>query len=222
MSFPPRRERRRGGGLLARRRARRHADRDRLRPRRRRHLRSRGGGDLRRQGTAPLQSADRPLRRRGEREREAAFDAAARRLARAFWPGPLTLVVPVAADCRVSLLARAGPRQPRVRVPSHPIARALIAAAGVPLAAPSANRSGASARPAPNMSPPTSAAASIGSLDAGRRRSASNSTIVACLGERRAAAAGRGSARAVEAELGFALRSGTAERSRAAARPGRC
>ena len=66
----------------------------------------------------------------------------AERLARAFWPGPLTLVLPVSPTCRVSLLARAGLDTVALRAPADETARALIEAAGVPLAAPSANRSG--------------------------------------------------------------------------------
>jgi L-threonylcarbamoyladenylate synthase len=72
----------------------------------------------------------------------AAFGPEAERLGRAFWPGPLTLVLPIAATCRVSLLARAGLDTVAMRSPAHETARALIEAAGVPLAAPSANRSG--------------------------------------------------------------------------------
>src|SRR5271165_2842245 len=63
------------------------------------------------------------------------FDADAERLARAFWPGPLTLVLPVAATCRVSLLARAGLDTLALRAPADETARALIEAAGVPPAA---------------------------------------------------------------------------------------
>ena len=70
------------------------------------------------------------------------FGADAETLARAFWPGPLTLVLPVAPASRISLLARAGLDTVAIRAPSHETARALIEAAGVPLAAPSANRSG--------------------------------------------------------------------------------
>jgi L-threonylcarbamoyladenylate synthase len=70
------------------------------------------------------------------------FSPEAERLARAFWPGPLTLVLPAAPVCRISLLARAGLNTVAVRAPAHETARALIEAAGVPLAAPSANRSG--------------------------------------------------------------------------------
>jgi L-threonylcarbamoyladenylate synthase len=72
----------------------------------------------------------------------AVFGPEAERLGRAFWPGPLTLVLPIAATCRVSLLARAGLDTVAIRSPAHETARALIEAAGVPLAAPSANRSG--------------------------------------------------------------------------------
>lgn len=67
---------------------------------------------------------------------------AARALAAAFWPGPLTLVLPRRATCPVSLLAGAGLASLAVRVPATPAARALLAAVGRPVAAPSANRSG--------------------------------------------------------------------------------
>ncbi|MDX2307229.1 MAG: L-threonylcarbamoyladenylate synthase [Hyphomicrobium sp.] len=70
------------------------------------------------------------------------FDDTARRLAERFWPGPLTLVVPRAPGCPVTELATAGLDTIALRAPSHPVARALLAAAGRPLAAPSANRSG--------------------------------------------------------------------------------
>src|SRR5690242_21109729 len=70
------------------------------------------------------------------------FGSEAEGLARAFWPGPLTLVLPVAPTCRISLTARAGLDSVALRAPSHAVARALIEAAGAPLAAPSANRSG--------------------------------------------------------------------------------
>jgi L-threonylcarbamoyladenylate synthase len=65
---------------------------------------------------------------------------AARRLAGALWPGPLTLVLP--RGPAVPLAVTAGGPTVAVRVPAHPVARALIAAAGTPLAAPSANRFG--------------------------------------------------------------------------------
>lgn len=81
-----------------------------------------------------------------EAERIAVFDDRARALADAFWPGPLTLVAPVRDRERVCDLARAGLDSVAVRVPGHARARAVIAAFGGPVVAPSANRSG---RPSP-------------------------------------------------------------------------
>ncbi|WP_288759105.1 L-threonylcarbamoyladenylate synthase [uncultured Brevundimonas sp.] len=74
------------------------------------------------------------------------FDARARRLADAFWPGPLTLVTPVRDARRVCDLARAGLDSVALRVPGHAKARAVLSAFGGPVVAPSANRSG---RPSP-------------------------------------------------------------------------
>lgn len=68
----------------------------------------------------------------------------ARDLAERFWPGPLTIVLEASPD--LPTVTTAGLRTVAVRVPDHPVARAVIAAAGVPVAAPSANRSG---RPSP-------------------------------------------------------------------------
>jgi len=69
-------------------------------------------------------------------------DPRARRLAQAFWPGPLTLVLPRAENCPVALLTGAGLDTLAVRVPRHPVAQALLRQARTPIAAPSANRSG--------------------------------------------------------------------------------
>ncbi len=69
------------------------------------------------------------------------FDERAHRLAGAFWPGPLTLVLPRRAANGISLLVSAGLETVAVRVPRQPVARALLAEAGIPVAAPSANRS---------------------------------------------------------------------------------
>jgi len=74
--------------------------------------------------------------------RIARFDARAERLAAAFWPGPLTLVLPLQAGAEVSELVTAGLPTVAVRMPAHPVARALLAAFGGPVAAPSANPSG--------------------------------------------------------------------------------
>lgn len=66
----------------------------------------------------------------------------ARALAAAHWPGPLTLVLPRRADAALAPAVSAGLPTVALRSPAHPVMRAVIAAAGVPLAAPSANRSG--------------------------------------------------------------------------------
>src|SRR5256886_1511050 len=74
--------------------------------------------------------------------RIARFDAAALALAEAFWPGPLTLVLPKAKDCAVADLATAGLDTIAVRIPAHPVAREILRAFGGPVVAPSANLSG--------------------------------------------------------------------------------
>jgi L-threonylcarbamoyladenylate synthase len=136
----------------------------------------------------------------------AMFGPEAETLAGAFWPGPLTLVLPVASTCRISLLARAGLETVAVRSPSHETARALIDAAGVPLAAPSANRSG-------GVSPTIAAhvAADLDGrvdwiLDAGPCRHGLESTIVACLaGRPLALRPGAITHEAIESALGSAV-----------------
>ncbi|MGI8568282.1 MAG: L-threonylcarbamoyladenylate synthase [Methylocella sp.] len=109
------------------------------------------------------------------------FPGDALRLAEAFWPGPLTLVVPLAPGATVCAASRAGQQNIALRVPAHPVAAAVIAAAGLPLAAPSANRSG-------RVSPVTAAhvardfAGEIDLiLDGGRCPVGLESTVVACL-----------------------------------------
>jgi L-threonylcarbamoyladenylate synthase len=66
----------------------------------------------------------------------------AQRIAEAFWPGPVTLVLKRRADSGLSDLVSAGLDTVALRMPDHPIARSLLVASGRPLAAPSANRSG--------------------------------------------------------------------------------
>lgn len=111
-------------------------------------------------------------------KRYASFSPLAERLARAFWPGPLTLVLPRRPDSAVSHLVTAGLDTIALRSPAHPIAQALIAAADRPLAAPSANPSGA-------VSPTTAAHVREGLagkvdliLDGGRCRVGVESTII--------------------------------------------
>jgi L-threonylcarbamoyladenylate synthase len=115
--------------------------------------------------------------------RLARFDPAAERLVSTFWPGPLTLVLPKAPNCAVAELATAGLDTIAVRVPSHGVARAIMAAFGGPIVAPSANRSG-------HVSP-TTAAHVLGDLggridlivDGGAAPMGLESTIVACVDE---------------------------------------
>jgi L-threonylcarbamoyladenylate synthase len=75
-------------------------------------------------------------------ESEVVADERARELARRFWPGPLTLVLPRRPECHVDLLAGAGLDTLAVRVPAHPLALDLLRLVDRPVAAPSANRSG--------------------------------------------------------------------------------
>jgi len=112
----------------------------------------------------------------------AVFDAVAEKLANAFWPGPLTLVLPKSPHGAVSELATAGLTSVAVRVPHHPTAQALLAAFSKPVVAPSANRSG-------HVSPTT--AQHVLSdlegqvdliLDGGTTRVGVESTIIGCLG----------------------------------------
>jgi L-threonylcarbamoyladenylate synthase len=116
-------------------------------------------------------------------ERLARFDADAARLAKDFWPGPLTLVLPKAAGCPVAELAMAGLDTIAVRVPAHEVARDILAAFGKPVVAPSANRSG-------HVSPTCAehVAADLAGridliVDGGATPVGVESTIVACLGE---------------------------------------
>jgi L-threonylcarbamoyladenylate synthase len=116
--------------------------------------------------------------------REGTFSAAAEKLAARFWPGPLTLVVPVAAGSRICDLARAGLRTVGLRVPAHPIAHALLAEVARPIAAPSANRSG-------HVSPVSAdhVMEDLGQsidlvLDGGPCNVGIESTIVACIDDR--------------------------------------
>ncbi len=113
-------------------------------------------------------------------EAEVEFNASARKLAEAFWPGPLTIVAP-APRTRASLLARAGLDTLALRMPSHEVARALIRAAGAPLVAPSANRSGrVSPTTAEHVWEDLNGRVDV-ILDGGATRHGLESTIVACL-----------------------------------------
>ncbi len=117
-------------------------------------------------------------------ERLVRFDPLSRRLAEAFWPGALTLVLPRAEGCPVSDLASAGLDTVAVRVPDHPVARRLLAAAGRPVAAPSANRSGhvSPTRADDVMSDLAGRIDAV--LDGGDTRVGVESTIVRVVGDR--------------------------------------
>ena len=111
------------------------------------------------------------------------FTVPARRLAAAFWPGPLSLVLPRKAGSTVSLLASAGLDTIAVRVPDQKTAQAILAACGIPIAAPSANASG-------RISPTRAAhvAESLGDavaliVDDGPCPIGVESTVVDCSGE---------------------------------------
>ena len=80
---------------------------------------------------------------RAAAEAIAVFDADAGTLAEAFWPGPLTLVLPLRPGAAIASLVTAGLDTIAIRVPAHRAMRALLEASGKPLAAPSANASGA-------------------------------------------------------------------------------
>lgn len=102
-------------------------------------------------------------------------------LARRFWPGALTLVLPRKAHCGLSLLVSAGLDSAAIRVPQHPAAQALLSISGLPLAAPSANPSG-------KMSPTRAehVAASLGDkvamiIDGGPCKVGLESTVVSLL-----------------------------------------
>jgi L-threonylcarbamoyladenylate synthase len=93
----------------------------------------------------------------------ALFDENADRLAAAFWPGALTLVLPLRQNAAIASLVTAGLETIAIRVPAHPIMRDLLEACGRPLAAPSVSVA-KSARRAPNMLPGILAARSDLSL----------------------------------------------------------
>jgi L-threonylcarbamoyladenylate synthase len=121
---------------------------------------------------------------RNQAEELATFHGAAAELAEAFWPGGLTLVLARKEPSPLALLVSAGLATVAMRAPAHPTARTLIEAAKIPIAAPSANRSG-------RVSPTTAEAAAeeLGSeiamiLDGGRCAVGLESTIVGFSGGR--------------------------------------
>ncbi|MEG3180966.1 L-threonylcarbamoyladenylate synthase [Sphingomonas sp. LT1P40] len=139
---------------------------------------------------------------RAAAEKIAMFDRDARALADSFWPGPLTLVLPIRPDATLAGLVTAGLTTVAIRVPQHRAMQALLAATGVPLAAPSANASG-------SISPTRAAhvAASLGGripliVDDGPTSGGIESTIVALGGGARLLRPGPIAADAIEREIG--------------------
>jgi L-threonylcarbamoyladenylate synthase len=116
-------------------------------------------------------------------ERFASFSPLARRLAEAFWPGPLSIVLPLRQGHGLADIATAGLETVALRVPDHPLALDLLRAADRPLAAPSANPSG-------KLSPTTAEqvrkgfAGRVPVLDGGACKRGVESTIVAVDGDR--------------------------------------
>jgi L-threonylcarbamoyladenylate synthase len=141
-----------------------------------------------------------------------AFDERAQHLARQFWPGPLTLVLPRRTASDISLLCSAGLDTLAVRVPAHPVAQHLLAAFAGPIAAPSANRSGAvSATTAAHV------AESLGDrvaliLDGGRSPIGLESTVLDLTGSRPVLLRPGGlTLEALEAAVGSIAWAGTAQ-----------
>ncbi|MEG1453571.1 L-threonylcarbamoyladenylate synthase, partial [Brevundimonas sp.] len=113
----------------------------------------------------------------------AVFDDRARALAKAFWPGPLTIVAPIRDSGRVCDLARGGLDSVAIRAPAHEKARAVITAFGGAVVAPSANRSG---RPSPTTfddAVEETGASAGAAVDGDPCREGVESTVVSVLGD---------------------------------------
>lgn len=109
----------------------------------------------------------------------AVFDATAERLAQHYWPGPLTLVLPLRRGAKVTPAVTAGLDTIALRQPGHPVADALLEKLGVPLAAPSANRSNAVSPTRPEHVLRSFGEAAPPVLDGGACEAGVESTIVA-------------------------------------------
>src|SRR5258708_3368943 len=134
--------------------------------------------------------------------RIARFDANAEALSAAFWPGPLTLVLPKADRCPVSELATAGLDSIAVRVPDHVVAQDILRGFGGPVVAPSANPSGhVSPTTAPHVLADLESRIDL-ILDGGPTRVGVESTVVSCLGAPTLLRPGGVSREAIERTLG--------------------
>jgi L-threonylcarbamoyladenylate synthase len=149
----------------------------------------------------------------------ARLDAHATALAEAFWPGPLTLVLPKTQNCAVADLATAGLDTVAIRIPAHPVAREILRVFGGPVVAPSANISG-------HVSPTTAAhvqsdlAGRIDLIvDGGPVAVGVESTIIGCFDEPVLLRPGGLPRAEIERVLGRALRQAPAEVESSSAQP---
>lgn len=142
----------------------------------------------------------------------------AKRLAEAFWPGPLTLVLERRADSGLSELVSAGLSTVAVRIPDHPIAQALLNVTARPLAAPSANRSGrVSPTQAAHVEADLGEAVSM-ILDAGPTAHGLESTVIDARGKAPVLlCSGAVTAETIESVLGTPLRSAATDTARPSA-----
>ncbi len=118
-----------------------------------------------------------------EAARYGRFDERARRLADAFWPGPLSLVLPRAEGCPLSPLVSGATDTVALRVPNHEVTLRLIVEAGCPLAAPSANLSGEPTPQDPSEIARALAARVVLVIDAGPPATTMPSTLLDLVGE---------------------------------------
>jgi L-threonylcarbamoyladenylate synthase len=112
-------------------------------------------------------------------ERLALFDDRAALLAERFWPGPLTLVLPLRKEASIAPAVTAGLATIAIRMPAHPLLRAVLGRLGLPLAAPSANRSGGVSPTSAEHVQVSFGAAAPPILDGGASENGLESTIVA-------------------------------------------
>ncbi len=143
-----------------------------------------------------------------EAERIAHFDTRAKAVASAFWPGPLTMVLPLRDSAGISDLVTAGLPTVAIRIPAHPLARGLLRAVDRPVAAPSANPSGrvSPTRAAHVLDGLSGRIAAV--MDGGACAVGVESTILGLDGEPRLLRPGGIPAEALEAALGAPLSAG--------------
>jgi L-threonylcarbamoyladenylate synthase len=150
----------------------------------------------------------------------ALFDDRARHLAAAFWPGPLTLVLPLRPQSGISPLLTAGQTSVAIRIPRHPVAQALLRSFGGPVAAPSANLSGRISPTSADHVREGMSGRIAAVLDSGSCPVGVESTIVSLTGEPALLRPGGVPVEALEAVLGVPLPEGHAALAGPLAAPG--